>query len=405
MTKSTPESSDYDVIVVGAFQYPAGDASANRMLSLAQLASDGKRKALVVNDRPALRSDINEGIGSYGGIDYICVGARDGGRLLRLVNRWTRAARLRDVVRAATANSKQRVVITLPSGLFNVGAYLMLNRGLACIVVVDVVERHDPEQFGHGRLDPAFLRHRWTSWLASRLADGCIVISTELQRRFASECATIRIPAVVNLNEFPNPSPSDGHGPLTLLYSGNPATKDQLGSLIDAVISIQETGDHPIELRLAGPDAPALTANADVGAVRVSRFGTAIKPLGRLTRSELRDELREADFSVLFRPDRGYARAGFPTKVPESLAAGTPIFGNLSSDLSMYLVDGRNAIICASNPETGEVDKSELQRQLTELLRADAEELFRMRLAARASAVHLSVSVWSPAFVYWVESL
>ena len=46
-----------------------------------------------------------------------------------------------------------------------------------------------------------------------------------------------------------------------------------------------------------------------------------------------------------------YAKAGFPTKFVESLATGTPVISNLTSDLNDYLIDKTNGIIVDSCDE------------------------------------------------------
>ena len=404
MRKSLPTREDYDFIVLGAFRYPAGDASANRMLTLAQLAVAAGRRPLVLNDHPALATDPNDGVGTYAGIDYLCVGEGNRGRLYRLMSRLSRAHRLRRIVEVACATATQRVVMTVPPGLFNVGLHLEHQRALGITVVSDIVERHDPDQFPRGRLDPVFLRHRWTSWLAARLSDGCIVISTELERQLDTRRTVLRLPALGDPTEFAPPTPRGTSRPLTLLYAGNPLNKDQLGTLIDVLLE-EGKGGRAVELRLAGPDATSLSQSADVGEDRARRFGTIIRPLGRLSRDRLKHELGFADFTVLFRPDRGYARAGFPSKVPESLAAGTPVICNLSSDLALYLADGENAVICRSDPSTGEVARADLSRRLEDLRSASDEDLFAMRLAAWRSANELSVPAWAPVFRDWLADL
>ena len=74
---------------------------------------------------------------------------------------------------------------------------------------------------------------------------------------------------------------------------------------------------------------------------------------GRKKRDEVLRMLASADFVQLIRdPEMRYAKAGFPSKVVESLAHATPVFCNLSSDLGDYLCDGENALIAAShNPK------------------------------------------------------
>ena len=48
----------------------------------------------------------------------------------------------------------------------------------------------------------------------------------------------------------------------------------------------------------------------------------------------------------MLRPENArYARAGFPTKVTESLASATPVICNITSDLGMYIEDMNNGII------------------------------------------------------------
>ncbi len=55
--------------------------------------------------------------------------------------------------------------------------------------------------------------------------------------------------------------------------------------------------------------------------------------------------LSEAHFLILLRPDSRYSRAGFPSKVPEALAAGVPVLTNLTSDLRLYIKDMINGIV------------------------------------------------------------
>jgi len=56
--------------------------------------------------------------------------------------------------------------------------------------------------------------------------------------------------------------------------------------------------------------------------------------------------VRHADFSLLLRNEARYSRAGFPTKFVESLAVGTPVIANLTSDLHRYLKEGDTGFIC-----------------------------------------------------------
>jgi len=83
---------------------------------------------------------------------------------------------------------------------------------------------------------------------------------------------------------------------------------------------------------------------------------------------------------VLLRPPARYAQAGFPTKVVESLALGTPVICNLTSDLGNYIHDGAEGIVCADyQPE-------DLVAALERALALSVEQRAAMRAAARARA-------------------
>jgi glycosyltransferase involved in cell wall biosynthesis len=71
-----------------------------------------------------------------------------------------------------------------------------------------------------------------------------------------------------------------------------------------------------------------------------------VRVLGRIPQERVRDAYLAADFSVLLREPVRYAHAGFPTKVPESLAAGVPVICNLTSDLGEHVHDGVEGLVC-----------------------------------------------------------
>ena len=71
-----------------------------------------------------------------------------------------------------------------------------------------------------------------------------------------------------------------------------------------------------------------------------------VKPFGLVTRDEVVKKLCIVDFTILIRPEElRYTKAGFPTKVVESLFYGTPVIVNLTSDLGKYIIDGKNGFI------------------------------------------------------------
>jgi glycosyltransferase involved in cell wall biosynthesis len=213
----------------------------------------------------------------------------------------------------------------------------------------------------------------------------------------------LRLPALIDIEEYAPPAPRATGSPLVLLYSGTPTNKDQLGPLIDAVLATPNES-RPVELVVAGATAEQLASSSDVGPDRVAHFGERIRPLGWLSRDDVMANLRRADFSVLLRPPHGYAQAGFPSKVPESLAAGCPVFANVTSDLGEYLRDLGNAVICATDA-TGHVTAETASSALSRANLLTDEQLTAMKQSARQSAEQLHYAQWAPALSEWLETL
>lgn len=397
-------SAGYRFFVVGAFPFPHGDASAQRLLTLAQAADAGGHRALIVNEgmTKAPEGYVPGEVATVDGVDYVCLPGPTGGRARRLLHRVTRPIRIGRIL------SKHRPVtgrplVSVASGLCSLGLILTLRLGYGVSVVADVVERHDASQFPKGRLDPYFVRHRWTSMLVRRLADGVIVISSRLAAVFEGSARPLLVvPPLVDLDAYAPPAEPLGRR-LDLVYVGNPRGKDQLGVLFDACARLEQHEQALVRVTVAGADAAALADNPDVGPARVAAMGDRLDALGYVTRPVVLDLLARADLSVLIRPMDGYAQAGFPSKVPESLAAGCPVLCNLTTDLADYLVDGENAIVCPAAAGAREVAVDDLATTVRRALALTTEEKMAMKIAARRSADSFSTAKWGTTLVTWLE--
>ena len=396
----------YDAFVVGAFRFPHGDASAQRLLTLAQAAAAGGYCPLVINDLPG-NAGIYGGLGSVAtvdGVDFICLPAPGGGRVRRLIHRVSRPVRIGRVISLHQAPSR-RPIVTLASGLCSFLLLMSLRLVLRARVVADIVERHDAEQFPRGKFEPYFIRHRWTSTMCKHFANRVLVISSELAAVNANvHPAPLILPPMVDLADYLPPRPASSTT-LNLLYVGTPRGKDQLGLIFDAIIALEPTERADIRLTIAGADSTALAANPDVGRERVEALSDVMTALGYLGRGEVLQLLSTADFTVLIRPTTGYAAAGFPSKVPESLAAGCPVITNISSDLGDYLVDGHNALICPPGHNSDEVSVETVLATIRRALRLSPSAKNTMSHAARGSADAFSARAWGPNLAEWLEEI
>jgi len=270
-------------------------------------------------------------------------------------------------------------------------------------VTADVVERHDPEQFERGRMAPYFVRHRWTTIVAARFADQMIVISSHLANRYHRiSPEPLVVPPLVDLDEYPEHVSGLGEV-IELLYVGNPQGKDQLGVVMDAIRSMPPEKRERLRFTIAGADEDALKRNPDVGPERVRAMGPGLIALGYVDRQRVLHLLSTSDFSIVIRPDAGYANAGFPSKVSESLAAGCPLICNVTSDLGEYLSDGRNALLCSSTDGSSAASQESIADVLSRALGLSPLARHQMSREARVSAESFSTATWGRVLNAWLR--
>ncbi len=185
-----------------------------------------------------------------------------------------------------------------------------------------------------------------------------------------------------------------------LLYAGLPGRKDLLKEILVALASLAPAERGRIEFRLLGPTRQDLLRLLGRSSGLLDALGDTVKPLGRVPHNRVLAELHEASFAVLLRPDRRYANAGFPTKVPESLAAGAPILLNFTSDLADFLGDG-TAVVEIRDGSAAEVEKA-----LRRVLALSQDELQDLRRCARTKAEqHFDYRLYRDSFARYLAHL
>lgn len=94
---------------------------------------------------------------------------------------------------------------------------------------------------------------------------------------------------------------------------------------------------------------------------------------GRLSSNQIQEVVSQSDFTILIRDDNLTTKAGFPTKFTESINLNVPVITTNTSDLSQYLVEGKNGyFINLRNPHS-DLDK------LCDILSQDSSKLRKMK--------------------------
>jgi len=170
--------------------------------------------------------------------------------------------------------------------------------------------------------------------------------------------------------------------PVQIIYAGSPGGKDSLRPLLAALLSLSDSLRARLHLHIVGISEEQMTANGILGKVERDTLRNALSVYGRVPHDTVEQMLKQMDFSVLLRPaQERYAKAGFPTKVVEAMSHGVAMVCNLSSDLSDYLTDGKNAILASGE------DEASVRTALQRLAALDDITLLTLRKNARKTAL------------------
>lgn len=130
---------------------------------------------------------------------------------------------------------------------------------------------------------------------------------------------------------------------VTLIYAGNPAKKDCIHYVINAVNTLATDG-AAIRFLILGTTYDMYRKIFPQSSKNIPLHEN-IMFLGRVSQDLIPAYYKKADFMVLLRHPNRKSMAGFPTKVAESMTAGIPVITNATSDLPKYVVNGKTGFI------------------------------------------------------------
>lgn len=245
-------------------------------------------------------------------------------------------------------------------------------------LVADLVEWYEPSHSRGAYLSPSSINTYISMRHLFNKCDGIIAISSYLENYYLKQnCKVVRVPPTLDMVSLAPPEKyrKDKKGPLRLAYAGSPGKKDLLKNVIEGMAIADPEGDE-IRLSVLGPSVDEVRGLC-CGA---SPLPGSIEVMGKMPQDEVLKIIGTADFSVLLREPLRFANAGFPTKFVESMASGTPVIANITSDLGKYLYDGVEGIVCSGHSPEAFAESLRHAMELT------SEALGQMRLAAFSKA-------------------
>lgn len=272
------------------------------------------------------------------------------------------------------------------SGLMFVSGSHILFRVLKIIskkrqipLLYDCVEWYSPCEFNKGEQDYFYKKN---NKLNSQLVDSnvsVISISTYLDDYYKrKQINSIRIPVILDVKKIDYCIEKTSER-IKIVYAGMPGKKDHLVEFLTAIQEIKHDIRNRLNVTVVGIGLE--TYEESYGKLDSDIIGNIVTFLGRKSREETMRIVRMSDFALLLRKsDERYAKAGFPTKVVESMSLGTAMLCNLSSDLDMYLIDKENSILI------DECSVKACKSSLRKLLACTDKEIEAMKANARKCA-------------------
>ena len=247
-----------------------------------------------------------------------------------------------------------------------------------CVQLIgDITEWYAPRSRGKigERLMPLMVGHRIRR-LDKCCLDGVIAVSPFLYDYYRRKgMKTIFIPPLmqgsgqqtaVKYHYYTHPV-------INLVYTGSPGEKDLLVPLFEAVEHLNRKKLR-FRLDIAGVGEEYLKVVWKHGSY--SELG--IFAHGRVSREEALLLGYRADFCVLLRKAKRYARAGFSTKMAECMSSGTAMICNDVSGPEQLLVNGREGFVIAG--------LEELEAMLEKVAGMEQNRIKEIKEAAREKA-------------------
>lgn len=181
----------------------------------------------------------------------------------------------------------------------------------------------------------------WRMRILHKRMDGVVAISDYLYKYYSERVPTVKIPPTVDMSDAkravqPRASQQDQ---TVFAYAGTPSRqKERLDLILDAAEELQK--QYALTVRIIG-----ITEEQYEKMYEKKAPAGCAEFLGRIPHAEVIREVKSANWSIIIRDNNKVVKAGFPTKVVESIGCGTPVIANPFSNIVEYL-DESNSMMC-----------------------------------------------------------
>ena len=370
-----------NLVVLTLEKFPNGDASSNRLLSLLKTFEECGYNPLVIGNGVAIDHQKT----SWQTIENSCIKYKSirskkdsflNKFLTRILSTFIFYNELVKIDKS-TIKAILTTHTTISPGIIFLARYIFRTP-----IITECSEWHEKKQYSGPLSLINFASFLFKFHVLCPLTGNVICISEYLAKKFSFKCNTIVVPPTIDSNEFDqniNISTSKTH--LEIFYGGSINGKDDIATVAKGILLLEKNQREKIKFTIAGPSPSALKAYFEASGIKYSEIENIINPIGRISKSDTVSRLSKSDFSILIRPVSRYSMAGFPSKLVESLASGTPIITNLTSDIGKYIEDGIQSIIVK------ECSKYAVANALRKALLLDENSITQYKINSKKTAI------------------
>lgn len=244
-------------------------------------------------------------------------------------------------------------------------------------VFVEKCEWYDQSSFIFGKYNPYY--REYIKEIDSVLPDGYVVISPFFEQYYKERgFKTFLIPTILDVKTI-ECIPHKKNKRICVAFSGSLGNgKEKLGPMAKA-LDIMGNENENYLFEFYGPSEQQIKDN-----IRDDNLYQRVKKCfrinGKIPQKDVYKSIAKADFSFFFREKRRSSDAGFPTKLAESLAVGTPVITNATGSIGKYLVNYENGLLIQDLSTKAIIEALHYIRHM------DDAEYLKMRINARAVA-------------------
>ncbi len=276
-------------------------------------------------------------------------------------------------------NSVDLVILGNCYDRFSRMRHICKKKNIPC--VLEIGEWYDTQTRRLGLLNPYNVIYNRVIKSEYIKSDAVITISRYLENYFLKYTdKVVRIPTILDVENM-DYSVQTSNEKIRIVQIGFSGTqKEKYDNIFLALKKLGKDMDK-FEYLIYGSDEETVLKNIDNNRELLNDVSACVKIKGRIPQTEVHSIYKNADYSIFIRPIKKSNEAGFPTKLAESMMAGTPVITNKTGDIDLYLHNKLNGYLLKDNSTDSIVKIFQLLLTKTKL------DVKKQRIAARKEAM------------------